>query len=102
MANLIKGNFKAIIGIDWANKKHYICLQSADSNKRVFSNLLHNVESIDEWALALFEKFNGPIAIAVELTKGPIVYALQKYDFITLFPDSFIFPNSSTISEKSD
>ena len=26
------------------------------------------------------------IAIAVELSKGPIVYALQKYDFLVIFP----------------
>ncbi len=28
----------------------------------------------------------GTIAVALELSKGPIVYALQKYDFIVLFP----------------
>ena len=28
----------------------------------------------------------GPIAIVLELSKGPIVYALQKYEFFVLFP----------------
>jgi transposase len=36
--------------------------------------------------LALHKRFGGPIAIAVELAKGPIVYALQKYDFLVIFP----------------
>jgi len=30
--------------------------------------------------------FGGPIAIALELAQGPIVYGLQKYDFLVLFP----------------
>jgi transposase len=29
---------------------------------------------------------HDPIAIALELAQGPIVYALQKYDFLVLFP----------------
>ena len=28
----------------------------------------------------------GPIAVALELSKGPIVSALQKYDFFVIFP----------------
>jgi hypothetical protein len=34
----------------------------------------------------LHQRFGGPIALALELAKGPIVSALQKYDFFTLFP----------------
>ena len=37
-------------------------------------------------ARGLKERFGGTIAVALELTKGPIVYALQKHDFIVLFP----------------
>jgi len=34
----------------------------------------------------LHQRFNGPIAVAIELSKGPIVSALQKYDFIVIYP----------------
>jgi len=81
-----KEHFKAYVGIDWADKKHDICLQPADSNSREFTNILHTAEAIDEWAKKLHKRFKGPIAVAVELSKGPIVYALQKYDFIVVFP----------------
>ena len=37
-----------------------------------------------EWHL--FFVRGGPIAIAEELSKGPIVYALQKYDFFVIYP----------------
>ncbi|MGF6439770.1 hypothetical protein QF002_000579 [Paraburkholderia youngii] len=34
----------------------------------------------------LHRRFGGPIAVALELAKGPIVAALQKYGFLVLFP----------------
>jgi transposase len=78
--------FTAIVGIDWADTKHDICLQAAGSDQREFDRIEHQVARIDEWARSLQQRFGGPIAIAVELAKGPIVYALQKYDFFVLFP----------------
>jgi hypothetical protein len=34
----------------------------------------------------MHQRFGGPIAIALERSKGPIVYALQTYQFFKLFP----------------
>ena len=49
--------------------------------------LEHRPECIDEWARNLRQRFKGkPIALALELDKGPIVSALRKYDFLVLFP----------------
>jgi transposase len=78
--------FTAYVGIDWADTKHDICLQAAGGDRREFDCIPHQVARIDEWAKALHTRFGGPIAIALELAKGPIVYALQKYDFFVLFP----------------
>ncbi len=78
--------FTAHVGIDWADAKHDVCLQAADSEQREFDRFSHQVGSIDQWAKALHQRFGGPIAVALELAKGPIVYALQKYDFFVLFP----------------
>ena len=61
-------------------------LQERGTDRREFGCFAHDVERIDEWANALHQRFGGPIAIALELAKGPIVYALQKYDFLVLFP----------------
>jgi len=41
---------------------------------------------IDTWLDELYKTAKGNIAVAVELTKGLIVYALQKYSFVTVFP----------------
>ena len=78
--------FTAYVGIDWADTKHDICLQAAGSDQREFDRIEHQVARIDEWARSLQQRFGGPIAIALELAQGPIVYALQKYDFFVLFP----------------
>ena len=34
----------------------------------------------------MHKRFPGQIAIALELSKGPIVYALQKYEYFVIFP----------------
>jgi len=79
-------SFTAYVGIDWADTKHDICIQAADSDKRQFDCIQHKPDEIEQWAIAMHKRFGGPIAIAVELSKGPIVYALQKYDFLVIFP----------------
>jgi len=79
--------FAAFVGIDWADAKHDICLQAAGCEKREFTVLAHRPECIAQWAMQLRERFAGrPIAVCLELSKGPLVYALQKYDFLVLFP----------------
>ncbi len=78
--------FTAYVGIDWADAKHDICVQAADSGAREFDCISSQPEGIDAWACALYQRFGGPIAVALELCKGPIVSALQKYDFFVLYP----------------
>jgi hypothetical protein len=86
MNHLTDGQYTAYIGIDWADTKHDVCLQAQGYEQREFACLPHQVDDIEQWALALRQRFGGPIAVALELSKGPIVYALQKYDFLVLFP----------------
>ena len=78
--------FTAFIGIDWADAKHDVCIQAAGDERREFARISHQVDEIEAWARSLYQRFGGPIAIALELSKGPIVYALQKYDFFVIFP----------------
>lgn len=84
--SLADSKFTASIGVDWADAKHDICLQPADGAKREFDSFPHRVDRIEQWARAMHQRFGGPIAVALELAKGPLVYALQKYDFFVLFP----------------
>jgi transposase len=79
--------FAAFVGIDWADAKHDGCLQAAGSAKRECFQLEHTPEAIDAWVTTLRTRFHGhPVAICLELNKGPLVFALRKYDFLVLFP----------------
>jgi hypothetical protein len=84
--NNVKTKFSIFVGLDWANKKHDVCVQIGDSDKRRFEVISHTPESVDSWLNELRKGVKGDIAVAVEMTKGPIVYALQKYSFVTVFP----------------
>jgi transposase len=86
MSPLPEHPFTAYVGIDWADTKHDICLQAAGETRREFCCIRHQVPAIDEWANSLYLRFGGPVAVALELSKGPIVAALQKYEFLVLFP----------------
>uniref|UniRef100_A0A486XLR1 Mobile element protein n=1 Tax=Rheinheimera sp. BAL341 TaxID=1708203 RepID=A0A486XLR1_9GAMM len=85
MENLIN-EFSAFIGLDWASKKHDVCVQIGSDGKRRFEVIPHYPEALDSWLGNLQKEAGGNIAGAVELTRGPIVYLLQKYSFITVFP----------------
>jgi len=79
--------FAAFVGLDWADAKHDVCLQAAGSEQREHSSLDHTPEDIDAWVCSLPKRFEGkPIAICLELNKGPLVCALRKYHFLVLFP----------------
>jgi transposase len=87
MMRLPLDEFAAFVGLDWAAAKHDGCLQAAGSQKRAFSVLEHQPDTIDAWVSTLRTRFKGqPIAICLELNKGPIVSALGTYDFLVLFP----------------
>jgi transposase len=79
--------FAAYVGIDWADKKHDICLQVADRAEREYLVLEHRPEAIEDWANDLRSRFDSrPVAVCLEQRKGPLIYALSKYEHLTLFP----------------
>jgi transposase len=80
-------DFAALLGIDWSDKKHDLCLIDSATGKREASVLPHSPQAIDEWASALRTRFGGQsVAVCLEQSRGPLIYALLKYDFLTLFP----------------
>ena len=90
--------FAARIGIDWADAKHDICLFPESAVTRESERRVDTPEAIDEWVRALRQRFGArPIAIALELNKGPLVYALQKYDGFVLFP---VNPDAGEVSQS--
>ncbi len=80
-------DFAAYVGMDWADQEHAVCIQDAASGTREAVSLLQSPEAIDEWAVALRERYPGSVlAVCLEQSKGALVNALLKYDFLVLFP----------------
>ena len=79
--------FAAFIGIDWADRKHDVCLVAAGAQTLEPSVLEHRPAAIEAWAAGLRERFGGrKVAVCIELAQGPIVSALLEHDIFVLFP----------------
>src|SRR3974390_661336 len=80
--------FKATIGLDWADQKHDLWLRPAEGSHRPEHVVLEQTaQALHGWVAKVRERFqNGLIAIAVETSRGPIISALLGYVFIVLYP----------------
>ena len=79
--------FAAFVAIDWSDTKHDICLVDVATGKKESLILKHTPEELEAWATALRIRFGGrPIAVCLEQSRGPLIYALLKYDFLVLYP----------------
>jgi transposase len=79
--------FAAFVGVDWADEKHVWCLQTAGSEKRESGEVEHTPEAVEAWVGQLCQRFgNGPIAVAVEQSRGALVFMFSKYEPLHLFP----------------
>ncbi len=90
--------FTAVIGIDWADKKHDVCVQAAGSTEREFSTISHRVDKIHEWGQLMVERHGGQMAVAIELSQGPIVSAL---DLLTNHPERFTPLNPQSVQMRT-
>jgi len=65
-------DFAAIVGIDWADKKHDICELPAGTRDYRWSVISSKPDQLHAWAMALEKRYPGQsIAVACELKKGP-------------------------------
>ena len=80
-------DFAALVGIDWADKKHDLCLIDSATGKRQAAVLPHSPQRIEQWVTSLRARYGGQsVAVCLEQSRGPLIYALLKYDFLTLYP----------------
>ena len=83
-------NYAALIAIDWADKQHAISLSDQTTGQREQTIVKHTPAALQEWALGLQQRFAGqPIAVCLEQSRGPLIYALLQYEFFTLYPIGF-------------
>jgi transposase len=79
--------YAAYLGIDWADKKHDLCLVEAASGKKTKLVLTHTPRAIAEYFTSLRGRYPGQqIAVGLEQSRGPLLFALLQYDFLVLYP----------------
>src|SRR6266436_575109 len=79
--------FAAYVAIDWGDSKHVWSLQPADSDRRERGEIEHSPEAVAAWAAMLSARFGGqPVALAVEQSRGPLVFMLGKYEQLHVYP----------------
>ena len=77
----------AFIGLDWADQKHVVTLQEANSDQRQRFTLDQTPEALQNWIQLLRDRFAGrAVAVAVEQKRGALIYALMHVDFLHLYP----------------
>ncbi len=77
----------AFVGIDWADQQHAICLIDSNSQKPEYDTLDQEPQAIDLWVAQLQQRFPGQkFAVCLEQKRGPLMYALMKFDSLILVP----------------
>jgi len=83
----MKDKYAVLVGLDWADQKHDLCWKETDTGKISTMTLEHTPEMINEWASKLIAKYPGQrIAVCLEQSRGPVVYALMGYASIDIYP----------------
>jgi transposase len=79
--------YAALVSIDWADQQHAVCLSDSSTGEREQTIVKHTPAALQEWALGLRQRFAGqPLAVCLEQSRGPLIYALLQYDFFVLYP----------------
>ena len=80
-------SYVAYVGIDWADQKHDLCLFDLITQQFEYSVIGSQPEAIATWVEGLRNRFpTGVIAICTEQKRGPLIYALCKYEFFVIYP----------------
>jgi transposase len=75
------------VGLDWADKKHCLVVRTAPGAAPQRHLVEHKPDALDHWLLELRQEHpRGRIAVAIEQSRGPVLYLLMKYDFLVLYP----------------
>jgi len=92
-------DFAVLVGIDWADKKHDVCEHPLGTIHYHYSIISNKPESLHGWATSLKKRYpKQSIAVACELTKGPLIYALSKYNHLHSF--RLTFQRSQNIAKR--
>ena len=77
----------AYVAIDCADREHVWKMQPAGNGPCESGKVEQTPEALEIWDSQLATRFNErPIAVALEQSRGPLVFSLTKYGHLHLFP----------------
>ncbi len=75
------------IGLDWADEEHAVCMRVTETMEIRMFTVKQQPGKLHGWIASLLKEFGGArIGIAVESSRGGLLYALMQYDFLVLYP----------------
>lgn len=76
-----------LVGVDWSDQKHTFAVRVTQDQQEEKGEFSSRPEAVHEWVRGLRERYpEGKIIIALEQSRGSLMYALSGYDFIDLVP----------------
>jgi transposase len=79
--------FAAYIGLDWADRKHDICLYDPQDKTWTQTTIAATPQVIADWVNQLQTQYGeGRFLVGLEQKRGPLLYALCQYQHLVLVP----------------
>lgn len=73
------------IGLDWADDEHMLSCRPADGSAPFTKKLSQQPAELDAYFLQLHQQYPH-MGVCVEQSRGPLIYSLLKFDFVTIYP----------------
>lgn len=74
------------VGADWADQKHSFTVRLISGAKHTYE-VEQKPERLDQFFLQLHQQHpQSRLGVCLEQSRGPLLYALMKFDFIVLYP----------------
>jgi len=80
-------NSKICVGIDWGRERHQVCVldpQASVLASRSFQHTPAQLSARPQWLVTTSKQEPTGIEVALEVTQGPLVQALQQHGFTVL------------------
>lgn len=86
MEDLLRGA-TVRVGIDWADKTHVAMVRIVKTGKVTVETVQQDPEHLHEWVATLGRRADGGrIAIAIEQSRGAVVWPLMAHEMIDIYP----------------
>jgi transposase len=79
--------YALFIAIDWADKKHDVCVLDPDTQQRTHHEVEQTPKALHAWLQDLHQRVPGQtIAVALEQKTGALINFLLEFDWIDVYP----------------